>query len=181
MLRAGALLTALSSYTGCYTDRNQASGLECKLEPGTVSPTNRSIGSHKVHWPSDLPCPAHNCSLSNYLTEKTVQMPLPFTITHTSCSVQGSEPFPRVPSTSLGNILFRFQARFSHQAEKGTYRVYSRPQLLHCCCLVAKSCLTLCDPVDWSLSGSSVHGISQARILEGVTISSSRGSSRLRD
>ena len=39
------------------------------------------------------------------------------------------------------------------------------------CCLVAKSCLTLCDPKDYSLLGSSVHGISQARILEWVVIS----------
>ena len=31
--------------------------------------------------------------------------------------------------------------------------------------LVAQSCLTLCDPIDCSLAGSSVHGISQARIL----------------
>ena len=31
---------------------------------------------------------------------------------------------------------------------------------------VAQSCLTLSDPVDWSLPGSSVHGIFQARILE---------------
>ena len=43
--------------------------------------------------------------------------------------------------------------------------------------LVAKSCLTLCNPVDCSPPGSSVHGISQARILEWVAISSSRGSS----
>ena len=33
-------------------------------------------------------------------------------------------------------------------------------------CLVTQSCLTLCDPVDCSLLGSSVHGILQARILE---------------
>ena len=33
-------------------------------------------------------------------------------------------------------------------------------------CLVAQSCLTLCDPVDYSLPGSSVHGIVQVRILE---------------
>ena len=43
------------------------------------------------------------------------------------------------------------------------------------------SCVTLCDPVDYSLPGSSVHGILQARILEWVTISFSRGSSRPRD
>ena len=37
-------------------------------------------------------------------------------------------------------------------------------------------CLTLCDPMDCSLSGSSVHGILQARILDWVAIPSSRGS-----
>ena len=47
--------------------------------------------------------------------------------------------------------------------------------------LVAKWCLILCNTRDYILPGPSVHGISQARILEGVTISSSRGSSRLRD
>ena len=49
-----------------------------------------------------------------------------------------------------------------------------------CCCLIAKS-LTLCDPVDCSLPSFSVHGISQARILERVSISFSRGSSLPRD
>jgi len=39
-----------------------------------------------------------------------------------------------------------------------------------------KSCLTLCDPMDCSLPGFSVHGISQARILEWVAIPFSRGS-----
>ena len=40
-----------------------------------------------------------------------------------------------------------------------------------------QSCPTLCDPMDWSLPGSSVHGILQARILLWVAISFSRGSS----
>ena len=43
------------------------------------------------------------------------------------------------------------------------------------CCLVTKLCLTLCDPMDGSPPGSSVHGISQARILEWVAISFTRG------
>ena len=47
--------------------------------------------------------------------------------------------------------------------------------------LVVQSCPTLCDPVDCSLPGASVHEILQARILEWVAISSSRGSSRPRD
>ena len=49
------------------------------------------------------------------------------------------------------------------------------------CVSVAQSCPTLCDPVDCSLPGFSIHGILQARILEWVTISFSRGSSRPRD
>ena len=36
---------------------------------------------------------------------------------------------------------------------------------------VTQSCPTLCDPMDCSLSGSSVHGISQARVLEWIAIS----------
>ena len=49
------------------------------------------------------------------------------------------------------------------------------------CCLIAKSCPTLCDPMDWSLPGCSVYGISQTRVLEWVVIFFSRGSSRPRD
>ena len=45
---------------------------------------------------------------------------------------------------------------------------------------VARSCPTLCDLMDCSLPGS-IHGIFQARILEWVAISFSRGSSRPRD
>ena len=70
---------------------------------------------------------------------------------------------------------------------------------LCCSCSVAQLCLTLCmpgfpvlhylpelgqtscDPMDYSPPGSSVHGVFQARMLEWVAISSSRGSSRTRD
>ena len=46
---------------------------------------------------------------------------------------------------------------------------------------VTQSCPTLCNPIDCSPPGSSVHGILQARILEQVAISCSRGSSWPRD
>ena len=46
---------------------------------------------------------------------------------------------------------------------------------------VAQSCLTLCNPIDYSLPISSVHGILQARILKWVAIPFSRGSSWPRD
>ena len=48
-------------------------------------------------------------------------------------------------------------------------------------CLVPKSCPSLCDPIDCSPPGSSVHGILQARTLEWVAMSCSRGSSWPRD
>jgi len=47
--------------------------------------------------------------------------------------------------------------------------------------LATQSCLILCNPMDYSLPGSFVHGILQTRILEWVTIPFSRGSSRPRD
>ena len=38
----------------------------------------------------------------------------------------------------------------------------------YCCCLIGQSCPTLYDPMDCSPPGSSVHGVSQARILDGL-------------
>ena len=46
---------------------------------------------------------------------------------------------------------------------------------------IAQSCPTLCDPMDCSLPGSSVHGILQAIVLEWIAISFSKGSSQPRD
>ena len=54
-------------------------------------------------------------------------------------------------------------------------------QLVCVCLLVAQLGTTLCDSMDCSLPGSSVHGILQARTLEWVAIYFSRGFSRLRD
>ena len=53
-----------------------------------------------------------------------------------------------------------------------------------CACMHVKSlqsCVTLCDSMDCSPPGSSVHGVLQVRILEWVVIPFSRGSSRPRD
>ena len=66
----------------------------------------------------------------------------------------------------------------------GMYREERKEIVLTICtlaCSVTQLCLTLWNPMDCSLPGSSVHGISQARILEWVAISSSRGSSGPRD
>ena len=85
---------------------------------------------------------------------------------HILCGMAGAQGEPR--------SLFCHRSRgqkgkvthhLGHDTSKGT------------CYLVTKSSLTLCDPVDCGPAGSSVHGISQARILEWVAIFSSRGSS----
>ena len=55
------------------------------------------------------------------------------------------------------------------------WRPFSMVHLIACAlraCSVTKSCLILCDPTDCSPPGSSVHGISQARILEWVAFPS---------
>ena len=49
------------------------------------------------------------------------------------------------------------------------------------CAKLLQSCPTLCEPMDYSPPGSSVHGILQARILEWAAMPSSRGSSQPRD
>ena len=49
------------------------------------------------------------------------------------------------------------------------------------CVFVTQSCPTLCDPVDCSPPGSSLHGVLQARTVEWVVFSSSRGSFQPRD
>ena len=54
--------------------------------------------------------------------------------------------------------------------------IISLPPLLPPQSEVSQSCPTLCDPMDCSLPGSSVHGIFQARVLEWGAISFSRGS-----
>ena len=51
----------------------------------------------------------------------------------------------------------------------------------HSAAKVLRSCPTLCNPIDCSLPGSPVHGILQARILEGISMPSSRGSSGPRE
>ena len=56
------------------------------------------------------------------------------------------------------------------RSQTRTHLAYSINSRVPCHCLVTKSCQTLCNPVDCSPPSSSVHGISQARILGWVAI-----------
>ena len=64
---------------------------------------------------------------------------------------------------------------------QGAKRTHRNPALRPCRCLVSELCPTLCNLMDCSPPGSSVHGILQARILEWVAFSFSRGSSQPSD
>ena len=65
----------------------------------------------------------------------------------------------------------------SHRSKQFKRQVISQNcSNIRCVCvLVIQSCLTLCDPIDCNPPGSPVHGILQARILEWVAISFSKG------
>ena len=80
--------------------------------------------------------------------------------------IPSSQPFEGISSTNLDIRLspFRTTLTLSHLA-----------WVLCMVVVVVQSCLTLCNPMDYSLPGFSVHGIFQARILEWVAISFSRG------
>ena len=83
------------------------------------------------------------------------------------------------------HLLLQDSAFFFFSISRETTSLYfQRNTILHWLVpfiIGAESCLTLCNPIDCRPPGSSVHGISQARILEWVAISFSRGSSWSRD
>ena len=69
----------------------------------------------------------------------------------------------------------------AHCPDRGIASCHLRLLFISLKVKVTQSCLTLCDPIDCSPPGSSVHGILQARILEWLAIPFSRGSSWLRN
>ena len=91
-------------------------------------------------------------------------------------SIYSSSPHPTPQKTTSKNTLnYSRIFRRSVQSLKENFWQYWFEVKVQV--LVAQSCLTLCKPLDCSRSGSSVHGILQARILDWVAILFSRGSS----
>ena len=86
------------------------------------------------------------------------------------------------PFHSLSPLLFLLSIFSSIRGLCNEWALCIRwPNCTACLCLVVQSRPTLCDSMDFSLPGSSVHGILQARILEWVAIPSSRASSPPKD
>ena len=94
-----------------------------------------------------------------------------------SASLRSCDVIPR-PG---GPAVSQFPSSWWVVLQKGLIinRSLVQPRSVVCCvCSVIQSCSSLCNPMDYNLPCSSVHGIFQARILDWVAISSPRGSSR---
>ena len=91
-----------------------------------------------------------------------------------------SRKWQPIPIFFLENSMGRRAWRATVQGVPMSQRQLSTNHM-RCCGSVAKLCLTLLQPHHYSPPGSSFHGVSQARILEWVSISFSRGSSQPRD
>ena len=83
--------------------------------------------------------------------------------------------------TGIDTLDFLFLYRLSPNDYLFTDEMHFVHVGKHRRCLLTKSSPAVCGSMGCSLPGSSVHGISQARILEWVAISFSRGSSQTRD
>ena len=75
--------------------------------------------------------------------------------------------------TDTCDNLDGYQVYYATFLKSQYQKITSYMILFICVCSVTQSCLTLCNPMDCSLPGSSVHRISQARIMERVAISDS--------
>ena len=117
----------------------------------------------------------------------------PFTSLYTPPALQwGPVPFPD-DTSELGGFLSSLMILPCFQQHPGTpppalamltnssFQLHCHHFLYEYCALVTQSCLTLCDSVNYSPPGSSVQGISQARILEWVAIPFSRAFPQPRD
>ena len=98
----------------------------------------------------------------------TVQLSYPYVTTGKTIALTRRTFVGKVMSLLL-NMLSRLVITFLTRSESESE------------CEVAQSCPTLCDPMDCSRPGSSIHRIFQERVLEWVAISFSRGSSQPRD
>jgi len=79
------------------------------------------------------------------------------------------------PTQYCKTTVLQLKINFLKWRQQERCEVFSFPACMHA--QWPQSCLTLCNPMDCNLPGSSVHGILQARILEWAAISFSRGSS----
>ena len=148
------LFLSSCSFPGLPRAKNQNQTLTFKQTPArrTITPVGCSLGASVIHTKLSLP------HLSGRLTPGREKSGI--------CCTEG-----------LGRGGHRLRRRSNSATICKDTHIVRQPAQVLCSRSLAQSCPTLCNSTDCSPSGSSVHGISQARILEWVGISSSRGSS----
>ena len=177
--------SALQSHAGCVCKqvRAQLSPFPANLQPAD----GLRFGPWSGPWPLlffSLPTLPHQACASNFWAPPSVSSPLRFSLLPARPGPQwdrGQFSTFNDPATA---ILCPVSPASWHTqgCSPGVFSKYrsgwgTGPRKSG----VAQWCLPLCGPVDYSLPGSSVHGILQARVLERVAISFSRRSSRPRD
>ena len=128
---------------------------ECRLDPkGQLRLGSQVAVSHKQSWKS-----ARSMGVFH-----RIQVTL---------GVPACPPISEGTQGTCGPGLHRVGQKSSHAAGSGSHSFplcISHP-LNSVLCSVAQSCLTLCNPLDYSPPGSSVHGVFQERTPEGVATS----------
>ena len=117
---------------------------------------------------------SHSVVSDSFMTPRTVvhEAPLSMEFSRQGCWIRLPFPPPEdLPDPGIKPMSTALQADSLALSHRGIIFY----------CLVTQLCPTLCDPVDCSQPGFSVHGILQARILEWGVISYFRGSSQSRD
>ena len=101
---------------------------------------------------------------------------------HSLVNIRKKGTFEPRPSLEMWQT-FEVKGRLLNEILNNLDNHFCIIRLICCCCLVAKPCLSDSFVTPWNVARqiSSVHGISQTRILEWVAFPSSRGSSRPRD
>ena len=122
----------------------------------------------------------NHSAVSDFVTPLTVAHQASLSMEFSRKEYWSGLPFPSPghlsnPKFKPGSPALQAEALPSETPGKPTHRH------THIHSEVTQSCPTLCDPMDYSLPGSSIHGIFQARILEWVAMPSSRASSQRRD
>jgi len=126
-------------------------------------------------------------TLGNVMEEPKSMYKMTSAYANKKLKVLDAMPFPWFRVYSTSNPTQNFLTSLCHSITSSISlrnfpkSLFSWDVLSLSCVVVAKSCLTLCDAMDYSPPGSSVREIFQARILEWVVISSSRRSFWPRD
>ena len=121
-------------------------------------------------------------TLGNVMEEPKSMYKMTSAYANKKLKVLDAMPFPWFRVYSTSNPTQNFLTSLCHSITSSISlrnfpkSLFSWDVLSLSCVVVAKSCLTLCDAMDYSPPGSSVREIFQARILEWVVISSSRRS-----